>query len=233
LHYCLAPDGLLDGPSRIVFNCTYLWAAKIITGALMKGALVLPKSVKELVFHFKKVGGERPRFMRCRIEGDSHEFLEPFTTASRLPPLKPDEHFHPLPMLQPFRYRTLFDRIAELYAKACTNRGSLKLYLVGLDELDRELKREEEGNDAFEAIFGRLGFCLHNVPRWYWHQPAYQSIEHSFLDQVLQRVPKGKRELAKNDVKIMSSSEYIAHLTPERRTEEDWWWSPADDAREC
>jgi hypothetical protein len=231
--YSLAFTGLVDGPTRLVFNVSYQWADQVFASDM--GVDALPKSVTELVIHFKKIdGGERPRYILCRVlhDTDNHERIASFGTTSTVPVLKPDEHLELVYPPEVQAGRSLFERLADLFADA-VGRGkvrankktrTLKLTLVGLGEFDRARDDDADDDDAFAAVVPLLPICSRLSPRSVWGHPEYHSISDTFIDSVLKRVHKTKHEVVKKSIKIMSSSEYFEHLAPQHREEEEDWW---------
>lgn len=70
----LAPLGIPDGPERVVLNIAYTWPAQLFASEFGPeiGFTSFPYSVKEVVFHFKKVGPpNRPRYAVCESITDS------------------------------------------------------------------------------------------------------------------------------------------------------------------
>lgn len=223
--YSLLPHGILAGPERLVINITYAWTAQLFSTIV--GNVTLPDSLKEIVFHFKKVGPERPRYMLCQDVHDDesnhgHQCVQALSLGDPVPTLEADQHLDLVHQILPRGGTDLFQHIANLCAKRVAS-GNLKVTLVGVDEFDAARDADAAGDDAFQAVIGQLPWDHPVHPRKAYAHPPYQPVADTLVDRFLKVVGQCKRSHVTRVVKIQSREEYLAQLNKQRRTEEDWW----------
>lgn len=224
-YYIFLPHGVPAGPERLVLNIAYTWTSQIFASTV--GPVVLPKSLKELVFHFKKTGDERPRYMLCKaVEDDEgnhgHQCVEALSLDAPIPTLEDGHHLDLVHHLTPGKGIDIFQHIVNICAKRVAS-GNLKVTLVGVDEFDAGRDLDAAGDDAFEAMIDTLPWGHPVHPREVYEHPAYEPVADTIIDRFLKLVDQSKHEHVKKAVKVLSTEEYLGQLGQQRREEEAWW----------
>lgn len=234
--YILQAQGLAEGPKTLVFNIAYSWPHRLFCSILLMDEL--PLSVNEIVIHLKKYPQDRPRFLLYKhLWGDIYHPIKALTLQDRPPMPSIDENIHYLSYGELTGVGSLFEQLAAKFADAI-GRGTpqvgrpnrhLKLTLVGVDEFDSARDRDSAEDDEahpwatayYTPILGPDASAF--VDGYHYAQPPYTSIADRFVDDVAKLVHKEKRGFVHRNVKVMSSAEYYAKLSSQRRKAEDWW----------
>lgn len=109
----------------------------------------------------------------------------------------------------------------------------LKLTLVGVDEFDAARDEDAAGDDDFEDLVPLLPWHhpIHELATY--RHPPHRSVAETFVNSIVQRVHKTKHERVKQNVKVMSAEEYWARVGPQRRRDEEDWWSKIENGMRC
>ncbi len=244
--FLIIPHGLPPVP-RVVINVSYTWPQQLFASHLgLPNALpTIPEGIEEIVFHFKKFG-DRARYLLLHVEPSIDMGLlnadliyaglinagltfhidvrGTFTSSSPPPVLGPAEYIAPV-IAKPV-HKDLFSQIAELYADAVGKgkRGTrdLRLTMVGLAEFDAARDADAADEVVFARIVDSLLWDDGVVPRPddYEHHP-YEPVAPTFVEQVTDLVHHKKYERVRRNVKVLSSTEYLAGL--KHPADEDWW----------
>jgi hypothetical protein len=161
----------------------------------------LPSSVEHLVIHFKKVGGDRPRYTVCQTimepcdcgvpHAAGHQIVKALTMACPIPVFEDaTEHLHLIHYLLRPDGLDIFAYIAHIYAKAASRNPAFRLTLVGADEMDRECEADAAGDDEFERMIDSLPWSVRPLERAGWQHPPHRTVSETFLDDVTRVVSK-------------------------------------------
>lgn len=236
-------DTFPNGPKQVVINVAYNWPNQLFASVINLKSL--PPSVKEVVFHFKKVGSkERPRYMLSQAafsssdsEEDESYWVDSDEDDSEIDDIEfeggddSEEDsvgiFDFLGFVGPVSHQSSEWSMGE-------HDRSLRLTLVGLDEFDEERDKGAEGDAEFAEVMEQLPWGPRGTPeREDWAHFPYDPVATTFLHTVTKLVPKKKQGRVKSNVKIISSAEYLAQLDSQRRDEEDWWSTVQEDGGRC
>jgi hypothetical protein len=220
------------GAGRVVVNVAYQWADQLFAAYLFwpDNIPLIPDTVTHLVFHFRPVGPERPRYLRVLNHLNVHlpnnpqaRILERLGTTSAIPTLRPNERFA-LVIIPALPHvdepaQSLFAQIAHVYA---ASGRSFRLTVVGLDKFDEARATEAAGDAAFSAMIPTLNLTHMPPPSRYIHGP-FEPIAPSFVESVARLVPERRRDEVRRNVQVLSADEYLGNIGAQQREIEDWW----------
>jgi hypothetical protein len=239
--------GLNNGPQRIVFNIAYKWPQQLFASCFDTTCRSpsFPASLKELVFHFKKVG-DRPRVFRGK-DPESYPPSPPLPEREHIPSLSATalRSFHKEAEASPevmeavqgeqWQLRStsvnrvrksLFELIADRFATAIDRDMHVpKLTIVGLEDFD--LHRDADAaDDKIIADFLPVGlaaglFTQEEVDSAEYAHPPYEAMAPTFVDSILDRLDKSHHEVVLRKVKLLTPARYVAGL--EHPADEEWW----------